>query len=957
MEAKTHTPTLKESTIVERVARIVSSVRGIKPDYTRLAAELEPAIPFDIFGVVLLRHDRQAVRVTICRKENNSWIAQHHQHPLEGSMVERVLKFPVTVVKNYTHGLDGLPAQCGDALSGYHQLRTTLIAPLIAGDWVLGTLELGSTNFGVYADETLQRLIEAVVRVLAAAIESAQVGGSAEIQDRQRQALKDVSSALTSKMDLSSILNQIVDGIAQALNVASAIVTFDQREGKPRLESQSGLDSAQLHGLVSQKGAMSSQSIIGYTLRRSQPCVSHDISTDERFPESCSFATALGMRSIFSYPLVTGTTIYGALLLCSPEPGGFTPLKADILSLFASQATIAIHNGMLIESAHQRTRFQQAIEQLERTYAQNVDERELLEHVRRESERTFGISFSSLLHFISDHLLTRSERDLHAILHSSSQELPLNRYSEEDHLAPPASVEETLSAPPAQEENDNSLIFLTQTADAALARAEVLSELSRLFTQTSREDSVGGTGSGVAGGNKNVPFSLAESQTSGVAEGNKGLKQSIEHIKAAWFVVDLHGLCIYMNPAAEVFCGIHMGTFAESSIEDIFAELLPRIRNIEEVCTYLHDFDLTWGAGDQENAYQKELRCVLAAEPIHLFNASSPLPAAQSPGRGSHLKGVHASRSSLIQDYAPSDQYYQLTRYPLFNQQGTLIANVLQIYDVTAQVRDEKNKSTLLSSVSHDLRTPLTTIKAAVTGLLQIDVEWDVQTRREILEEIDAEADHLGVLVNALIEMSRIEMGALVLDKEWCDIVEVVYGALRRLERVLAGRPIRTEFQPHLPLNFVDHLQLERVFYNLVEHVVRNNPGDAELLVSVDCVDEGAVDLAEASHHYLRARVIDRARGVPAAEHERIFKTFYGLNLRGSGLGLAIARGIVEAHQGQIGVESEPNGDGLCYVFTLPLHSYDGRPSSSRQESNTASFQAPSIKKTEFIASTVEEQS
>src|SRR5712692_12054704 len=88
MEARTQTPTLKESTIVERVARIVSSVRGAKADYTRLAAELEPAIPFDVFGVVLLRHDRQAVRVTVCQREGNmqaAWTAQYHQHPLEGS--------------------------------------------------------------------------------------------------------------------------------------------------------------------------------------------------------------------------------------------------------------------------------------------------------------------------------------------------------------------------------------------------------------------------------------------------------------------------------------------------------------------------------------------------------------------------------------------------------------------------------------------------------------------------------------------------------------------------------------------------------------------------------------------------------------------------------------------------------------------------------------------------------
>src|SRR6266480_6775551 len=490
MEAKTHTPTLKESTIVERVARIVSSVRGTKPDYTHLAAELEPAIPFDVFGVVLLRHDRQAVRVTVCQKENCFLLAQRHQPPLEGSMVKQVLRSPMTVVENYPDGVDGPPAKCGDALSGWHHLRATLIAPLIVGDLVLGTLELGSTILDAYTDKTLQRLIEAVVRVLAAAIESAQVGGSAEIQDRQRQALKDVSSALTSKMDLSSILNQIVDGIAQALNVASAIVIFDQRGGRLRLEAQSGLEPAKLRGIVGGREALTDQSIIGYTLRRHQPCVSHDISTDERFPGGRSFTAELGIRSIFSYPLVTGTTVYGALILCSPEPGGFTPLKADILSLFASQATVAIHNGMLIESTHQRSRFQHAIEQLERAYEQNLDEQELLLRVRQESERTFGVSFSSLLHFISDHLLTRNERDLHTIFAGQQQE-----YHEEEAMpflsetSPavavtgqqiPYSQEQPLNGHDEEEGTVHPLVLLTQTAEAALARAEVLSELSRL---------------------------------------------------------------------------------------------------------------------------------------------------------------------------------------------------------------------------------------------------------------------------------------------------------------------------------------------------------------------------------------------------------------------------------------------------------------------------------------------
>jgi GAF domain-containing protein len=238
------------------VARIVSNVRGSHTDYAHLASELAPAFPFDLFGVVLLRHDRQAVRVIACTREAGAWVAHYHQHPLASSMLERflsqaaegdaggTLSTPVEqsdipavasdqaerelVIQTYPGGLDGPPAECGDALSGHPQLRATLIAPLRVGERVLGTLELGSVDSQAYADASRLRIIHAVSQVLAAAIESAQVGGSVAIQDRQRQELQKVSSALVSTMDLPAILRHIVDGIAKALNVASAIVMLER---------------------------------------------------------------------------------------------------------------------------------------------------------------------------------------------------------------------------------------------------------------------------------------------------------------------------------------------------------------------------------------------------------------------------------------------------------------------------------------------------------------------------------------------------------------------------------------------------------------------------------------------------------------------------------------------------------------------------------------------------------
>src|SRR5215469_306343 len=563
MEARTQTPTIEESSIVERVARIVSSGhewRGTKPDYTRLAAELEPAIPFNVLGIVLLRHDRQAVRITVCtRKADSSWVEEYHQHPLEGSLTQRMLQRPEMLVQNYPAGLDGPHAQSGDALSGYPQLHATLVAPLIVGEHLLGTLELGSITFGTYDNEALQRLIRAVVRVLAAAIESAQTGGNVEIQDRQRQALKEVSSALASTMDLSTILHHIVVGIAEALHVSSAIVTLGRREQGLHLEAQSGLDPSILCRVVESSEVRSERSIIGYTLLRRQPFVSNDIDVDERFPASRVFATELAIRSIFSYPLVTGTTVYGALLLCSPEPGGFTPLKADILSLFAGQATIAIHTGMLLESAHQRSRFQEAIEQLEQAHQQKADEYELLERVREESQRTFGVSFTSLMRFISDHLLTRNERDLQALMYASSQEyngITSPQTTQAQALAQRTErATEWLSTAEAFTPHDffgeqktlllhpreTSVTWLTQTAEAALARADLLRDVGAALATAQAQ-------SWASSRTKEAWNSLSG------AENDMGTPDSLHGQVTndrddAWLVVDLNGQCVYMNPA------------------------------------------------------------------------------------------------------------------------------------------------------------------------------------------------------------------------------------------------------------------------------------------------------------------------------------------------------------------------------------------------------------------------
>ncbi|HYX51448.1 MAG TPA: ATP-binding protein, partial [Ktedonobacteraceae bacterium] len=196
----------------------------------------------------------------------------------------------------------------------------------------------------------------------------------------------------------------------------------------------------------------------------------------------------------------------------------------------------------------------------------------------------------------------------------------------------------------------------------------------------------------------------------------------------------------------------------------------------------------------------------------------------------------------------------------------------------------------------------------------------DEQLLHEILEDVDTEADHLLSLINSFIEMSRIDMGALVLEKEWCDVVEIVDSTLADDKRLLARHSVRTDFQTQLPMVYVDYVQIKRVLHCLIENAVHHSLEHTEIVIAVDTINVGDEDvvMAEDSQKYLRVRVIDHGIGIPNGEQERIFKTFYSLDAQGSGLGLAISRGIIEAHQGRIRVEPVLGG-GSCFACVLPI--------------------------------------
>lgn len=227
-------------------------------------------------------------------------------------------------------------------------------------------------------------------------------------------------------------------------------------------------------------------------------------------------------------------------------------------------------------------------------------------------------------------------------------------------------------------------------------------------------------------------------------------------------------------------------------------------------------------------------------------------------------------------------------------------------------------KSALLAAVSHDLRTPLATIKMSASALQDARVEWDDQSRRELLAGIEESTDWLALVVDNLLDLSRIEGGALLPDRDWHDLSDLLHHVITQLQRQVARHHVTVDIPEDLPLVFIDYVQISQVMTNLVTNAVNYSEAGSEIDISVSELGPGkAVEIA----------VTDHGTGISASDLPRIFETFYRASadagVAGSGVGLAICKGLVEAHGGTISAESSRD-KGTTIRVTLPLAPGEG---------------------------------
>jgi two-component system sensor histidine kinase KdpD len=220
-------------------------------------------------------------------------------------------------------------------------------------------------------------------------------------------------------------------------------------------------------------------------------------------------------------------------------------------------------------------------------------------------------------------------------------------------------------------------------------------------------------------------------------------------------------------------------------------------------------------------------------------------------------------------------------------------------------------KSALLAAVSHDLRTPLTAIKTASSALLSPAITWEETARSELLRTIDEETDRLTLMVANLLDLSRIEGGALRPDRDWQDLADVIHDALQRTGRQTAGRTVEVRIETDLPVVYLDYVEIVQVMINLIGNAVKYSAPGTPVTIAAMRRDEA-----------VRVSVTDHGRGIAPEYLDRLFDPFFrvgsGGPVSGSGIGLAICKGLIEAHGGAIQVSSHL-GVGTTVMFDLPI--------------------------------------
>jgi two-component system sensor histidine kinase KdpD len=289
---------------------------------------------------------------------------------------------------------------------------------------------------------------------------------------------------------------------------------------------------------------------------------------------------------------------------------------------------------------------------------------------------------------------------------------------------------------------------------------------------------------------------------------------------------------------------------------------------------------------------------------------------------GSTVLGVLALNPvNLRRVFLPEQQKLLATFLRLIAQALARLRFADQAKKVALQIETEGLRNSLLSSISHDLRTPLATIVGSASTLAEDTGSLKPEDRKELSRAIHDEARRMSNLVSNILDMARLDAGMIRLRKEWYPVEEIIGTVLTRFGKQTAGREVKVTLPPGIPLIYCDAVMIEQVLSNLLENALRYTPPGSPLEIA-----------AEISPEWVEISLADRGPGIPEGLENRLFEKFYRVRdetaQSGVGLGLPICRAIVAVHGGSIRGHNRPGG-GAVFAFMLPL---DHSPPDALQE-------------------------
>jgi signal transduction histidine kinase len=252
-----------------------------------------------------------------------------------------------------------------------------------------------------------------------------------------------------------------------------------------------------------------------------------------------------------------------------------------------------------------------------------------------------------------------------------------------------------------------------------------------------------------------------------------------------------------------------------------------------------------------------------------------------------------------------------ITYVPLMSAEGVLINIITTVRDITRYRQAEEIKSTFISIISHELKTPVALIKGYVSTLRREDAQWDPEIIQDSLAVIEDESDRLADLIENLLDASRLQAGGMALKRSDVSLLELANRLAKRMQIQTSRHKIVVDFPPDFPILLADETRLEQVISNLINNSIKYSPG-GQILIRGQVRQDNAI-----------LCVSDEGPGVAPEDIPHIFDRFYrapemARQTKGAGLGLYLARAIIEAHNGRIWVDSEP-GRGVRICFSLPI--------------------------------------